>query len=68
MLTLTIAPPEVIGSSEAAELRQRTTRASAGEKATPSEANKKRRVRGGGEPRLYAARGVEESGSIGVKR
>src|SRR2546426_10553756 len=40
MLTLTIAPPEVIGSSEAAAPRQRTTRASVGEKATPSAASK----------------------------
>src|SRR2546421_2293896 len=40
MLTLTSGPPEVIGSSEAAELRQRTTRASVDEKAAPSEASK----------------------------
>src|SRR5207247_2558821 len=40
MLTLTIAPPAVIGSSEAAAPKQRTTRASVGEKATPSEASK----------------------------
>src|SRR5712691_4486858 len=40
MLTLTIAPPEVIGSSEAAAPKQRTTSASVGENATPSEASR----------------------------
>src|SRR2546429_8202032 len=51
MLTLTIAPPAVIGRSEAAAPKQRTTRASVGEKATPSEASK---------PALPSARVVQQ--------